>query len=156
MWTAFVILLAVLWGREVLHFGEQRREGTATREDYLRFRRRTLGIGVLLVLAVAADMGGLVADWLALDLRGKLLYYGICFIMLIWLLIIAARDMKAIGETWVHEQNRLTVSTLRDLESRMRSLRDPDDQPIPPLDFSGEEEKKKREDQLPPDTDARP
>ncbi len=131
IWAAFLVIVAILLGRELLHMLDLRREGGACEFDRARFRRRTLGLGVLVVLAAMTDAGSLIDPYL--DAPRMLAYYGVCFVVLIWLLIIAARDYRALAESWSADRDRMAVEALLELEKEIRS--DSDDEPIPPLDF---------------------
>ena len=144
LWTAFIALLAVLWGREILAFGEARRRMPDNhKRDELRFRRRTLGLFVLLLLVLSYDASNFLFDpdtlfGRAVDLRTELIYFGMCFILLIWLLIIAARDFHDIAESYLSSETNITLQTLTDVESEILKRKSGDDAPIPPMNFEDE------------------
>ncbi len=133
VWVVFVAVVAILYGREWLHFHDLKGTGEASENDRARYRRRSLGLGVLVLLAGMADAGTYFDRFL--DAPLMLSYYGVCFIVLIWLLIIATRDFRAVGESWVHQRERMAIEALRELEQELRENNDPEDRAIPPLDF---------------------
>jgi hypothetical protein len=132
LWIPFLALLAFLAGREFLVLGEARRLGTATPTDFRRLRRRCLGLFVLLLLALQNEL----VDHLEFaDPRHEILYWGMCFATLIWLLIIAARDAHEIAQSWSNEQQQVTLQALVEIDERLKRRREPgsaDDQPIRP------------------------
>lgn len=138
LWVAFVTILVVLWCREVLAFGEARRTKTNPRRDELRFRRRTLGLFVLLLLGILYEGADLMPYASAVH---ELAYYGVFVIALIWLLIIAARDFQDLAGLYVEKNQEQALQTLVELEEELQRARgkDPEQQRIPPMDFSGEE-----------------
>ena len=137
IWIVFVVLLLGLWGREVLALGALRRSPTgATRRDYQRFRRRTLGLVVLLVLAIMVHAGAATPN---LDAQGQVGWAGMCFILVIWLLIIATRDFRDSLQDLIEEQPRATLEALLEIERLSIQRREgqplPDHMMIPRLDF---------------------
>lgn len=143
MWAAFAGILLVLWGREILAFGAARREKSDFRRDELRFRRRTLGLFVLLCLGLLYEGSHIMPYATPVH---ELSYYGVFVITLIWLLIIAARDFQDIAGFYVEKNQEQTLQTLVDLEEEIHRLRsrDPGNQPIPRLDFSGDASARQR------------
>jgi hypothetical protein len=132
LWIAFLLLLLFLWGREILHTGAARRAGRDVRAAYRRFRRRTLGLFILFLLALTYQA----SDWIPFaSLRHEAIYYGLYFILLIWLLIIAARDFTDLAESYVRDENRVTLETLQNLEKEIRTRRRGEDQRIPGMRF---------------------
>jgi hypothetical protein len=134
LWTAFLLTLLVLWCREVLHFGAARREKADFKRDERRLRRRSLGLFVLLLLGGLYELSSVMPFASALH---ELVYYANFFIVLIWLLIIAARDVADIAESYVEERQQSTLQALVDLERKVRPATAEADRPIPNLDFSG-------------------
>lgn len=146
LWGAFLALLLLLWGREILAFGQARREKENPRRDELRFRRRTLGLFVLLLLGAFYEIGG------RLTFAGpefELSYWGVCLILLIWLLIIATRDFRDLADLYVEKREEVTLQALVDMErelqkeARKRNMQasspgiEEDNRPIPPPGPSG-------------------
>ncbi|MCB2153574.1 hypothetical protein KQI84_01705 [bacterium] len=138
LWSTFLLLLLILWGREILVLGAAQREKEETRFENRRFRRRTTGLFVLLLLAGCYDLSNYLDPYLTA--RGAILYYGMCFIILIWLLIIATRDVRAEAIHYMEEQNQVTLQALLELERRVAMRDDPDWQRIPPLEFPKKDE----------------
>lgn len=139
LWTTFLLTLLFLWGREVLNFGAARREKADPKRDELRFRRRTLGLSVLFLLGVLYELHN---DVPFAEPVHELAYYGVMFVVVIWLLIIAARDMRAIAESYLDEQQRMTLQSLVELEEQLRGSAetDPDNRPIPLVRFDHDNE----------------
>jgi hypothetical protein len=135
LWAVLIATLVIVWGREVLALEEVRREGMVTTGDRRRFRRRTLGLFLLLLLGVGMDMSFHV-EWAAPWQEAG--FYGIFFIVFIWLLIVAARDLRASLLAIAQEQRGVTLQTLEELRRTMEAngpRRDTDR--IPLMDFSG-------------------
>lgn len=137
LWTAFIATLAILWGRELAAYFSAARFGEATDDDRARLRRRSLGLGVLLLMAAMADAGSWVEKHFELqnDAPRMLAYYGVCFVLLIWLLIIASRDFRALSSTWVRDRDKATMDFLDRIEREMARDDDEDTRPIPRIQF---------------------
>ncbi len=135
LWAVLMASIAIIWGREVLALGDARREGMVTAGDLQRFRRRTLGLVLLFLLGIGMDMSFHV-EWAAPWQEAG--FYGIFFILFLWLLIVAARDFRASLLAIAQEQRGVTLQTLEDMRRTMEAnkpRRDTDR--IPLMDFSG-------------------
>jgi hypothetical protein len=135
LWAVFLAILGIMWGREVIVLGEARREGRATQFDFRRFRRRTLGLFLLLVLGVGMDF----STWLQWESPWQTVgFYGIFFILFIWLLIVAARDLRATVMTFERERQGVAMEAIEEMRRVVaRRASRADDQPIPLMDFTG-------------------
>lgn len=80
---------------EVIQFGEARREGRLSRHHYARFRRRTLGSVVVGLLGAHLLTLDLAEEHLHADPRTLFSWYGVAFILLIWIVQIAVKDFRA-------------------------------------------------------------
>jgi hypothetical protein len=135
LWAVLIAALAYIWGREILALGEARREGIVTVTDLQRFRRRTLGVVLLLLLGIGMDLSFRLtweAPWQEVG------FYGIFLILFFWLLIVAARDLRASLLALAQEQQGVTLMTLEELRRTMQGntvRRDTDR--IPLMDFAG-------------------
>lgn len=135
LWAVFLAILAIMWGREFITLGEARREGTARLFDFHRFRRRTLGLFLLLLLGLGMDL----STWLEWDTPWQAVgFYGIFFILFLWLLIVAGRDLRATLASFQHENEGVTLAALEEIRrtfAAQRGSRDHD--AIPLMDFTG-------------------
>lgn len=141
LWSVFAALLLVMWGRELAVFVQARRERADTRRDMRRFKRRTLGLVLLLLMALLYDMAGLMAahvregagvPWI------ELVYYGLFFALLILLLLVVARDFRDIAEGYIEARHDMTMRTLVEMDRDLRGPSGEEDQPIPPMEFPRE------------------
>ena len=135
LWAVFIGILAIMWGREFIVLGEARREGAATAFDFRRFRRRSLGLLLLLLLGIGMDL----STWLQWDTPWQAIgFYGIFLIFFIWLLIVAARDLRATVLSFERERQGVTLQALEEMRRTVsrRESRDEYD-PIPLIDFTG-------------------
>jgi hypothetical protein len=135
LWAVFLAILAIMWGREFITLGEARRDGSATLFDFQRFRRRTLGLFLLLLLGIGMDL----STWLKWDTPWQAVgFYGVFFILFLWLLIVAGRDLRATLATFHNENEGMTVAALEEIRRAFAAQRGSrDHQAIPLMDFSG-------------------
>lgn len=108
-------------GYEVLVLGDARRSGRATPEDYRRFRRRFLGASVGVALAGVMLFAGWWERAVLADFHALIAWYGIGFILVIWLLIIATRDFRVTLLGAIEENRRITIESLENVERTIRS-----------------------------------
>lgn len=132
LWTAFVLTLVLLWCREVLNYAAARRLNADSTRDQQKLRRRSLGLFVLFLLGLLYELASLIPFAHPLH---ELVYYGVFVIVLVWLLIIAARDLNDIAQTYVQERRDAALQALVDLEGQVGGNRNSDDTPIPPIKF---------------------
>lgn len=147
LWLVFLGVLAYLWAREILVFEAMRRTEEGTRpSDFQRFRRRTLGLVLLLILAALVHLGAVTPN---LDHQGRIGWAGICFILVIWLLIVAARDFRASLEELMDEQQRAAIEAIIEVERAAAMHREgqplEDHMMIPRLDFRAGDSRKAAE-----------
>lgn len=119
-----ILLLAVLIlgalaiaAREVLVVGEERRRGAQEARVFRRFRRRAKGLLLVVVLGALALFYDEAARLLNLGPRGTILYTGLVLVMLIWLLILAGRDVKEATEELVTDQRTARQQAMADLDA---------------------------------------
>lgn len=121
IFTALLVLGGVLLlGREVLVLGGAKRRGAEMIPHYKRFRRRATGLVVLFLLFLSALAFEPLARAAAFDARLTLLYFLGAMILLIWLLLIAARDMRETAIDALAERQTMAASMLRDATERAR------------------------------------
>lgn len=97
-----------------------------------RFRRRALGLVLLLIVPVSVALG----DYLVIeDPMRRAAYYGLPTILLIWVLLIALRDLNASAEAFAKARQEATLEALRAVEEQLRNRRKDhgDDQRIPTI-----------------------
>lgn len=120
MRLAILILLCigavVAFGAEVLRFGEARRRGALTKLHYRRLRRRIKGLLLLPLFYVLGLYHEEIFKMLQLDPRGMILYGGLALIILVWILILAARDLHETAEFAAEESRRIRGAARQDLE----------------------------------------
>ncbi|MEQ8820882.1 MAG: hypothetical protein RLY93_11610 [Sumerlaeia bacterium] len=133
VWPLFLATLTGFWIREILSLREALRHHgedlEAAKPELRRFRRRTLGLVVLVLLALGYDLLHILPFP---EPRHQMAFIGVCFILLIWLLLIALRDVRDIADSYSRSRAQATVDALRFLHDR--TPQDPgesDRQPIP-------------------------
>lgn len=133
---AIVVILALLvaWSKEVVEFGAARREGRLTRESYLRFRRRSLGLFLTLCIFAMIFWAEAAARSFDLDAHGRLYWYGVAFALVLWLLIVAVRDLRATVLAAMADNRKISVESLEAVERAIRERR-ADRTPIPTPHF---------------------
>ncbi len=117
--AALVVVGAGLLGREVLAVGAARRAGEPMVPHYRRLRRRVLGIALLIVLYVIVGWYDVLADWGTFTVRDHLLYVGGVFILLIWTLITASRDLKETAHEALAERRRLAADSFQHIQDEI-------------------------------------
>ncbi|CAN5194820.1 hypothetical protein BH09SUM1_BH09SUM1_07330 [soil metagenome] len=123
-----VILLIVscgLVGRETMRVGEARRAGEDEPRIYARFRRRVKGAMLLFLLYVLTAFYEEIARRAGFRGREAILYFGGDFVVLFWLLILAARDFKETAFDAIRERQRITVDALSAIDAEIASRRKP-------------------------------
>lgn len=129
--AALVVVGAGLLGREVLALGAARRAGEAMLPHYRRFRRRVLGIALLLVLSVVVGWYDNLAEWGTFTLRDHLLYVGGVFILLIWTLITASRDLKETAHEALAERRRLAADSFQHIQDEIERKKEEEKEKAP-------------------------
>ncbi len=122
---------AAMLGREILQIGEGRRAGQNEVTLYRRFRRRAKGLFLLIVLYILAAYYDEIAAWGHFGWRDMILFTGGIFIILIWALILAGRDLKETALEVTAERQRLTMEAFLDIteEIERRKAQDQDSPP---------------------------
>ncbi len=139
IWIVFLATLALIWSRELLAYAKARRSAPDddTRLRLIkRFRRRSLGVFVLLLLGTSVDLSNYLDPVLAPE--EMLGYYGMCLIELIWLGLIASRDITDVLEVYANSQTEMTIQALVEIEQQIEAAKDPDERKIPILKFPAE------------------
>ncbi|MDX1972180.1 MAG: hypothetical protein SFY68_06570 [Candidatus Sumerlaeia bacterium] len=135
LWIAIAIFLFPLLLREWGAYARVEADDLVKKQKARqRFHRRLLG-GVLLVLLLLLLQFG---DALThhSTLQQKMLYYLGCFLLLFWVLILAARDFRDLAMDFATAQTRMTLSTLSEVQREVaRKNTGTDNSPIPPLNF---------------------
>lgn len=146
LWITFLLLLAIMWIREISQYVQARRTKPDAGRDMRRFKRRTLGLVLLLMLGLTYDLSSVLimqgaGQATATQLRWELMYYLIFFLLFVALLILAVRDFRDVAEDYLDDQQQMTLQTLTDLDRELKARRqsDSDDQAIPRIEFPGKE-----------------
>lgn len=121
--AVFVILILVFLAREILVFGQEKRSGAPEKPLLRRLRRRAKGLILLLGLFTLTAYYGDIAEIGHFDWRANLLFMGGILILMIWILIIAARDFRESALAIIRENEEITRETLQSLEKEMRERR---------------------------------
>lgn len=137
LWIIVIIILLGILGKEILRFQEAKRDGEDPARNNKRFRRRVKGVGVLLLIFTTIQLGEFIEPYLTK--REVLIYYLNCFIELIWLLILVAREFQDISNSYMSLRSEVTIDTLKQIQEEVAANRSPDDQPIPSPDFEDDE-----------------
>ena len=130
MWIKITVLVLLLLGcsgmlgREVLVLGKGRRSGEDPLPLFRRFRRRAKGLLLLIVLYLFAAFFDEAIRRLHFSAREVALYAGFCLIMLIWLLILAGRDIRETALTALKERRELTTDSFARIEEEIRRRRE--------------------------------
>ncbi len=128
--TRVVLALIVAGGiafgfcHEVLHFGEARREGRLARHHYSRFRRRSLGSAVVGLLAAHLLTLDLAEDTLRDDPKTLFAWYGVAFILLIWIIQISVKDFRAELTHALDETREVTRRSYAEIDEAIRRHRE--------------------------------
>lgn len=134
LWLLILSALGLLLWREHHACQFAKATGRFVERAKTRYKRRVLGIVLLFLLLLTLQVGEYLAD--SFDLRGRLLFYLMCFIQLVWVMILAARDINELAGNYAKLRTELTLSALRELEREMeRRDKGTDEELIPPLKF---------------------
>ena len=114
------LVAAALVGREVLVVGQGKREGLEPKSLYRRFRRRTKGALLLLVLATGAAFHGEIAQGFGLIPSEHFMLLGGLIILVFWVLILAGRDLHESTTELVDRRQAITIETLIEIEQAVR------------------------------------
>lgn len=112
------------FGYEVLQFGEARREGRLVKHHYARFRRRNLGLFVVALLAGHLLTLDLAEDLLREDPKTLFAWYGLAFILLIWIVKIAVKDFRAELIHALDETRETTIRSYAEIDEIVRKHRE--------------------------------
>jgi len=121
-----LVLLAavgVLLGREILSAGAARRAGADPRAINRRLRRRAKGLALLLAVYAGAAWFEDAAAWGAFSLREGILHVGGVIILVFWLLILVARDIRETAMEAAGERQAFAVESLQRIEEEIRRIR---------------------------------
>lgn len=118
----FLILAAAaaaFLSREILEVGAVRRTGGPLLPALRRFRRRTKGVVLLLILYLQTAFFEEVARGLGFGHRAVLLYFGLALVLLVWVLILAGRDLRETVLTAASESSRLRQEAMARLDAEV-------------------------------------
>ncbi|MGF1573197.1 MAG: hypothetical protein ACFCU1_09005 [Sumerlaeia bacterium] len=91
-------------------------------------------MAILLVLFALLQLGEFYGGFM--DLQQKVLFYLMCMILLIWVMILASRDFHDLAASYSTMRLEMTLSALQDLEKEMASYnKGTDEEAIPALNF---------------------
>jgi hypothetical protein len=130
MWIKITVLVVLLigcsgmLGREVLVLGRGRRTGEDPSPLFRRFRRRAKGLILLVLLYLFAAFFDEAIRRLHFTGREVALYAGFCLIMLVWLLLLAGRDVRETALTALKERRELTSDSFARIEEEIRRRRE--------------------------------
>lgn len=130
MWIKIAVLIVLLigcsgmLGREVLVLGRGRRAGEDPVPLFRRFRRRAKGLILLVLLYLFAAFFDEAIRRFHFTAREVALYAGFCLIMLIWLLLLAGRDVRDTALTALKERRELTSDSFARIEEEIRRRRE--------------------------------
>ncbi len=119
----FLVLLLVLaaWflGRDVLTIGEARRDGKPLPKYLKRFRRHAKGLILLIGIYLAAAFYEDLVSFYKFTAHQHILYIGLLTIMLIWVLILATRDLREVALDGVAEQQKILQESMQNIQSEV-------------------------------------
>jgi hypothetical protein len=121
IWRLLLIAALAIGGvvvvlREVLIVGEGRRSGIDPKQLYRRFRRRTKGIG-LLVLTFALTLFHMeIARGLGLIPSEHFMLLGLLLICVIWVMILAGRDLHETTLEALEQRQQIALEALMQVE----------------------------------------
>jgi len=133
LWIIVIIILLGILGKEILRYQEAKRDGEDPDRNKKRFRRRVKGVAILMLIFLTIQLGEYIEPHLTK--REILIFYLNCFIELIWLLILVAREFTDISNSYLSLRSEVTIDTLKQIQEEVAANRSPDDQPIPGPDF---------------------
>jgi hypothetical protein len=110
-------------GLEVMRTGAGRRAGLDDVELLRRLRRRIKTFVLLLALYVMAAWYEEIARWGYFTPKATLLYFGAAFAILIWLLILAAREVRDAAHMALETSRRIRTETIEELEKEIDRAR---------------------------------
>ena len=122
-----VILLiasAHMLGREVIALGKARREGEDIALLGARFRRRAKGLALLIALYLLAAFFDNLHAALGFTAKEVILYIGFTLIVLVWLLILAGRDVRATALDALEQRRRLASESMASIDAEIRRFRE--------------------------------
>lgn len=121
---ALLLVLGIVFlGREVMEVGTRRRAGADERTIYRRFRRRTKGVILLVALYLMAAFFDQFFRATQATPRIIILYTGAAFVLLIWLLLLAGRDVRETALMAITERKRLTEDSFLRIDEAVRRRR---------------------------------
>lgn len=134
LWVLILSGLGTLFWRELEAYRGVKNSGQPADRAKSRFRRRVLGIGVLFLLLVSLQIGEFYEE--SFGYQQKILFYLMCMVMLIWVLILATRDFRDLAMSYSAMRTEMTLKALQELEREFsQKSSNPEDQLIPPLSF---------------------
>lgn len=121
-----ILLLAAahMLGREVIALGKARREGEDIALLGARFRRRAKGLALLVALYLLAAFFGNLHAALGFTAKEVILYIGFTLIVLVWLLILAGRDVRATAMDALEQRRRLASESMAGIDAEIRRFRE--------------------------------
>jgi hypothetical protein len=129
---ALMVASCLIIGWEILRVGEGRRAGQDALMLMRRLRRRLKTLILIVALYAIAAWFEDVAAAAHFTAKIALLYFGLAITMLVWILILAARDLRETALQAVEINRRLREEAIKDLERELR--RRQEEPPHPPAD----------------------
>ncbi|MBI1292048.1 hypothetical protein GC173_12520 [bacterium] len=121
IWWKLIFALALYVGatavilREIMVVGAGRREGIEPKPLYRRFRRRAKGVVLLATVASLTAFHHDIAKLLYLMPAEHFKLLGLLLITVIWVLILAGRDLRETTLEAIEQRQAITVETLKEV-----------------------------------------
>lgn len=110
-------------GREVIALGKARKDGEESAPYIERFRRRAKGLALLVVLYLLAAFFEDIHAGLHFQAREVILYIGFTLVVLVWLLILAGRDVRATALSALEQRRKLASDSMAGIDAEIRRFR---------------------------------
>ncbi|MEO8377634.1 MAG: hypothetical protein ABI579_08175 [Candidatus Sumerlaeota bacterium] len=124
LFVILVLACAYALGREVIALGLARRDGENSAPYIDRFRRRGKGLALLIMLYLLAAFFENVYTSLHFQAREVILYIGFTLIVLVWLLILAGRDVRATALQALEQRRRLASDSMAGIDEEIQRFRE--------------------------------
>lgn len=125
--SLFVLLILfslAIVGAEILRVGKGRRAGEDEKALFRRFRRRAKGVVLLNAMFLLAAWYDEILSAHIHTAGGLLLYVGLVVILMFWLLILAARDLRETVTEATEQQQTIALQALVELEEEIVRARE--------------------------------
>lgn len=120
--AVFIALVVVVLVYELRFHALHRRDGTLTPLLRKRLHNRLLGLGFL-SLSVFFLIAPTLFVFLGLGPMMHLLSYGMAFVSIFFVLILALRDLVVIGQIAREEERRAITETMEELQDKLSRLK---------------------------------